>query len=710
MDNSFLQSAIDTDSKAHLKIIKELFDQLNLGQVLNQSAAYQNLRTLVADNADTVQQEIENFTFQIPPNSYANVIQAAGANKPRLGIHYDERNSVLYQNTAANAVNYRDADLVGWTARDELLTRQPESTQAQLQAAYDVARTAQERVNRTAQNTLPIWTLIQRENSNDIRQEDALLVFSDSKHSQPDWYAIVKNIKNFGEPLGYTLTHYRNVLCRFIGFFAPQLKPVTDELTAIELAKFLMRLNIPAPKFEKLTAQIQTLKREPTDNLRSVMAQLQAMATAIYTGKDDAAQSVNKLMITGLLSFTTGATKQALSTAVSQTQLQNKSPDFKVLLESVINSERIHGPPHSTLSFQSIQAPTTTLFNMHYMPIESPISHPYSPVEFGITPVHASYYPTEQPKYIPPEPRPRGPQPRPVHVPYRAPQNNHPPPPPIVPQPPVQPQQMIQYHQEPERVDSPPPVQITHEQRTTRQRSRNNTPENVRMVQIPTKPIARKTRKQKVYTESGQALYMLVSDSPTNSRPSSRSNSKERYPPPRSDSKNQQYRRGNTPDRYRPSSPSPRRNDKYQNSNNRSNSPYRPKTPQNDKYNNYPPQRSSRSPYRNNDPRNYPSRSKSPSQQMKSNHPRSRSATPSKYPGYLPGTNCSADYKPWNTKHCLKCCSKNEHHEYLCPTYYRYHPKKCPKCKVGYHYMDDCKEKRQGSRTPSLTRRYNPLN
>jgi hypothetical protein len=239
------------------------------------------------------------------------------------------------------------------------------------------------------------WELMQRDSSNDIRQEDSLLVFIDPKHTIIDWYTVVKNIKKFGEPLGYTEQHYLNVMQRFVGYFAPALKPITDELNAIELAKFLMKMSMPVSKFERLTQQITNLTRIPSDNLRAVMAQMQGLALALYNNKpqDEQKSLVNRLLITALLSFTVGPTKASLSAEIYSLQLQGKTPEWLNLLDAVINSERIHGVPQMQLHFKTNFTPTPALFNTMHISVDNPANNPYSPVEYHIEPVNTIYSP-----------------------------------------------------------------------------------------------------------------------------------------------------------------------------------------------------------------------------------------------------------------------------------------------------------------------------
>ena len=63
---------------------------------------------------------------------------------------------------------------------------------------------------------------------------------------------------------------------------------------------------------------------------------------------------------------------------------------------------------------------------------------------------------------------------------------------------------------------------------------------------------------------------------------------------------------------------------------------------------------------------------------------------PAKYQEILPGINCSPDYSKSQMKQCMKCVTKNLHHEYQCPYYFKYSQNKCSKCKKGFHLEYEC--------------------
>ena len=61
------------------------------------------------------------------------------------------------------------------------------------------------------------------------------------------------------------------------------------------------------------------------------------------------------------------------------------------------------------------------------------------------------------------------------------------------------------------------------------------------------------------------------------------------------------------------------------------------------------------------------------------------------YPKMRKGENCSLEYDPLKQKSCSKC-SRPGHHEFECYKYDRYSPKKCTVCDKLNHFAGDCKE------------------
>ena len=131
-------------------------------------------------------------------------------------------------------------------------------------------------------------------------------------------------------------------------------------------------------------------------SLRTIMTQLHGLGQSFYSDRPeiDRPPLINRLMIQGLLSFTAGNTHRLLQSAIESCQIQNRIPEWKALLESCINSERIHGVPTTPMTFKSHPANQVSLFNNMFSPVEHPNFAPFLPVQ---QPVMPSFDPTWQP-------------------------------------------------------------------------------------------------------------------------------------------------------------------------------------------------------------------------------------------------------------------------------------------------------------------------
>jgi len=838
-----IQGSLQTGLGQVLQLLRTLDlipgdDQLND----NARAALEQLNNLAGAERPAVHNEIDNFTFEIPEQTLQGFIATLGNIRPKVGLHYLDRNNLLQMNANPASYAYTNPELAGQRARDAQMANQaaPHDEPA-LAAAVQAAAAAARNANAAAAAEAPAWNLLQREIAGDTRQEDALLVFTDAQHKQPDWYTVVRNLKHFGEPLGYNNDHYKRCLDRFVGYFAPSLKPVTDDLNATDLAKFLMKMSIPVPKHEKIAHQIENLTRQPNENIRAPMAQLQGLAQAYYSDKpeNDRPALINRLMIKGLYSFTTGVTQQELKHSLDRYQMQGKDPDWLTLLEATVNSERNTGPPQNILRFQQINTSSTSLFTTTFSPVDMPVyfqpqpidylpltmNNPYHPPGHHFEPVKP-YYPSTQPNpairpppFHPPPPA----QPPPLapiaiqHQPMQNLQNlaaNQQQPHPLQNNPLPVPQfiennlpfadvpnleQLLANQPQAEApalpdnfvfdrpVDQPPLAQANYvtppplparnqppaRQGATEQRPQRDAIAVRRRLYNPT---TGQDEYYDYYDNNHVALYnsvvmqspyrrYSVAESKPNPQPNSqnrpsrspnrnnsnqysrpdsrdrrpnsqqyrnsgdrRPDSRDRRPDSRDRRSNYQDRRPDSRDR-RPDSRNNQNNDRsydrsrdrrnsYQNP--RPNSPYRRDSNQSDyrrsnSNDRRPPYRPS-SNYRPNSPSYRPpnnqyndrrydrsnSREKSYNRSNNySSNTRDRSNSPKNYPGMMPGFNCSLDYSPWKIKSCMKCLSREEHHEYQCPTYIRYHTNICPKCNAGYHFAEDCKKPKIRSRSPS---------
>ena len=97
---------------------------------------------------------------------------------------------------------------------------------------------------------------------NESRMEDTAIRYIDfqkrAETRTPDWHAITRNLKLAGESVG---CDERHALDKFVSFFQPQLRPVTERMPAIELARFLLNLNWPDSEYDIILNQMRGLER-----------------------------------------------------------------------------------------------------------------------------------------------------------------------------------------------------------------------------------------------------------------------------------------------------------------------------------------------------------------------------------------------------------------------------------------------------------------
>ena len=275
MDGDFLRQNVQEDYNRKFRNLIQFLRDTN---IINndQAPQFQQLIGQFQQPVDQQQAEIENFTFVVPNQNMDDVRAAIGPVPLEEGYHFRNQDGILFKNNIAQAMERMTPDL-----REQIVRQaNPNANAADLQQLVNAARTEQTELNNRLRAQLPNWVKIQRTLPNDTRREDTQITFIDNNRNLPDWYSIVRKIKTMGEELGYNLQHYKNVLDRFVGYFSPELKATTDDLQALDLAKFLLKIAMPAPKYDRLHQNIQKLTRQPHESIRNVAAKLHEIGRA----------------------------------------------------------------------------------------------------------------------------------------------------------------------------------------------------------------------------------------------------------------------------------------------------------------------------------------------------------------------------------------------------------------------------------------------
>jgi hypothetical protein len=227
--------------------------------------------------------------------------------KPKYNMHYREINNRTEINT--NKASYiLDEDESGKQAVEEMLSKNPRADEKEREKAYyDGVEEARKR-NRDARRAVANWDIIEKDGENDTREEDPLLRYIDRQNNKIDWYSTMCNLAGYGKRSGYSEGHYKRCIDHWVSFFAPDLRPITESLSADKAGSFLSSLTIPDSDLEIVERNLKSLKRKPGEKLFSVISHLSALAERMYQEYEEAERLVliERILFNGLWCFTTG--------------------------------------------------------------------------------------------------------------------------------------------------------------------------------------------------------------------------------------------------------------------------------------------------------------------------------------------------------------------------------------------------------------------
>jgi len=337
--------------------------------------------TPAAHKIPETQQKITDFSFTEPELSYHDVAEKPKYRPMKHGIHYLDEDNTLYYNSEIEASEWEDENVVATEARDEATAAA--ENEAAIQRAYNTALARQQAINTRIFAQPPRWVLIKRRALNDTRMEDSLLQYIDKKHTQVDWYSTITTLQETGGRIGYTLDHYKRVLHRFISYFKPEMNQLGQKMGLDELARLLMTSTMPVNDREMIIHEIKKLTRRKTESLRVPMSNLYSLATTYYNDDPDAESQRNKLLFNGLQHFTTGVTKEKLTSLIKYSQLQKIKLDYHDTLETCILSEKTNGEPADDLQFGQSKE-TILVFQANITPVDSLLDNDITPIEFTL--------------------------------------------------------------------------------------------------------------------------------------------------------------------------------------------------------------------------------------------------------------------------------------------------------------------------------------
>jgi hypothetical protein len=151
------------------------------------------------------------------------------------------------------------------------------------------------------------------------------------------------------------MNHYKRCIDRWVSYFAPNMRPVTDQMNANEAASYLSSLTLPDNDVDIVEREICNMTRKIGEKLISKMSNLKALAERLYSDYDQKEKEVNveRIKMHGLLCFTAGETRKQLEEALGTCKRNKEKPEWDELFEGVLLSEERYGMPKTELKFQN---------------------------------------------------------------------------------------------------------------------------------------------------------------------------------------------------------------------------------------------------------------------------------------------------------------------------------------------------------------------
>ena len=301
-----------------------------------------------------------NVTFVVPAQTLNDWCTELRGREPPIdpvpGIHWKEDHGCHYKNTEPLSYLENEHE-AGNREKDEAIRLAGPNNppgRDDLQFAYERGAYQARVRNRAARAHQPTWALLARQVDVDTRSEDVLIRYLPGRElKEPDWYYTVRELRRHGEAHGYTLAHFKSALDRMVSHFDAKMRIVTEHMDANQMATYLSNLTLPESEYEVVESQIKSLTRQPGEKIKAVMSKLKALAEILHRNVEPPQERqtvIDKLMVTGLIGFTTGETRANLIATIDQCKRNRLPMTWERLADGVASAESLHGQPTVPLS------------------------------------------------------------------------------------------------------------------------------------------------------------------------------------------------------------------------------------------------------------------------------------------------------------------------------------------------------------------------
>ena len=201
--------------------------------------------------------------------------------------------------------------------------------------------------------------ILERPEPNDVNMEDSCITFENKEKSKIDWESTLKDIKEYGEQLGYSKKHYLRCLLRIMGQHNDDLfLTYKEEEDPEKIANSLLAKYIGVNKKKLFENKLKTLTRVRGQSIRDVMTQADILADRIlHKCKDPQEKAFRKhqIMLDALKSFCSEENAKELIQALKGSSLSGERADIAELIDTIEIAEKVneHSKPTRDMVFMS---------------------------------------------------------------------------------------------------------------------------------------------------------------------------------------------------------------------------------------------------------------------------------------------------------------------------------------------------------------------
>ena len=187
---------------------------------------------------------------------------------------------------------------------------------------------------------------LERPEPNDVNMEDSCITYENKEKSKIDWESTLKNIKEYGEQLGYSKRHYLRCLLRIMGQNNDDLfLTYKEEEDPEKIANSLLAKYIGVNKKKLFENKLKTLTRVKGQSIRDVMTQADILADRILQNCRDPQEKAfrkHQIMLDALKSFCSEENAKELVQALKGSSLSGERADIAELIDTIEIAEKVN--------------------------------------------------------------------------------------------------------------------------------------------------------------------------------------------------------------------------------------------------------------------------------------------------------------------------------------------------------------------------------